>query len=62
LLFEFDFGLHEHEDGVLTDLEVLGEGLLEVVLRGFDTATLTVDEGCEDVGFDEGRVFLEAVV
>lgn len=62
LLLKFYLTLHEHEHRVFTDFEVLGEGLLKIVLCCFGVSGLTVDKSGEHMGLNESRVFLEAVV
>ena len=39
-LLDFDLRLHEHKDRVVTDAEVLGEGLLEEIVSGAHIACI----------------------
>mmetsp|Transcript_13183 Transcript_13183/g.20526 ORF Transcript_13183/g.20526 Transcript_13183/m.20526 type:complete len:259 (-) Transcript_13183:1513-2289(-) len=59
---DFDIGAHQHEDRVFTDLEILGEGLLEVEVSRFHVTALTVNDCSQNVGLHHGGVLLQAVV
>ena len=61
-LFDFNFGLHQHKDGVVPDREVLGERLLEEVVGGAHVASIRVDDSSEDVCLNHARVFVQAIV
>jgi hypothetical protein len=62
LLLDFDLGLHQHEDGVLADLEILGESLLQIVFGSLDATTLTVNEGSKDMRLNKSWVLLKAIM
>ena len=57
-----DLALHKHEDGVVADFEILGKGLLQVVLGRLHIPALTVDKGGEHVRLYQRRVLLQEVV
>lgn len=61
LLFDLNLGFHEHENGVVADAEVLSEGLLEEVVGGAHVASIAVDDGGENVSFNNRLIFGEAV-
>lgn len=61
-LFDLNLTLHEHENRVITDAEVLSKGLLEEVVSSAHVASLTVDDSGEDVCLDHSRILREAVV
>ena len=52
-LFDFYLRFHEHENWVVTDAEVLREGLLEEVVGCTHVSGITVDYGCEHVGLND---------
>ena len=61
LASDLDVRPHEHKHWVLSDGEILGEGLLEVVVGSLHVATLTVDKSGKNVSLNHGWVFVQAV-
>lgn len=62
LLFNFNLRLHEHENRVVTDAEILSECLFEEVISGAHISSIGIDDGGEQVSFDNGRVLTETVI
>jgi len=61
-LLDLNLGLHQHEDRVLTDAEILGEGLLQEVVGCTHVARITVDHGSKHVSLNHRWVLVQAVV
>lgn len=59
LLLDFHLTLHEHEDGIFADGEVLSERLFEIVVCCLEISCIRVDKGGEEVGFDHRLVLAE---
>ena len=62
LLLNLDFRFHEHEDGVITDAEVLSKCLFEEVVSRTHVACIAIDDGCEDVCLNNRGVLVQAVI
>jgi len=61
LLLDFHLTLHEHEDRIFTDGEVLCESLFEIVVSRLEISRIRVDKGGEEVGLDHRLVLAETV-
>ena len=62
LLLDLNLRLHEHEDGVVPDGEVLSERLLKEVVGCAHVASVGVDDSGEDVGLYHTGVLTQAIV
>ena len=61
-LLQLYFRLHEHEDRVVTDAKVLGEGLLEKIISSTHVTSITVDHSGKHMSFNHRLVLLKAVI
>ena len=57
-LFDFDFGLHQHEYWIFSNGEILGKSLLEILIGSFVLACLAIDKRCQNVGLNNSTIFL----
>ena len=61
-LFELNFRFHQHENGVVTDAEVLSKGLLEEIVSSSHISSITVDDSGQDMSFYDSLIFLKTVI